>query len=245
MNSVCLASYNGELFIRDQIQSILSQINFDDELVISDDGSKDKTIEIIKSFKDSRIKLIYNKSGRHGYTANFENAINYCKGDIIFFSDQDDVWLNTKYNDVVQLLKTYDLVVTNSIVTDKKLNPINNSFFSIYHSGPGLLKNILLCSTYYGSCMAIRKSLLKYILPFPKTKQIDYDIWIGLIAEVYGKVYFYSKPEILYRRSEAATTTLGTLWNRSDRPLYWKLYKRVIQLGYVIKLLLSKYSHIN
>lgn len=241
MNSVCLASYNGELYIKEQILSILSQIMPEDELIISDDGSTDNTIKIIKSIPDPRIKLVYNDTGSHGYTPNFENAINHSQGDYIFFSDQDDVWLPSKYQDVVNLLKKYDLVVTNSIVTNDKLEIVNNSFFSIYNSGTGLLKNILVCSTYYGSCMAIRRTLLIYALPFPKSTYIDYDIWIGLVAEIFGKVCFSNKPQIYYRRSDAATTTLGSLWKRSKRPISFKICKRLYQLGYVAVLYFHKF----
>lgn len=241
MNSVCLASFNGELYIKEQILSILSQLMPDDELIISDDGSTDNTLNIINGIHDSRIKLIINESGRHGYTANFENAINNCRGEFIFFSDQDDVWLPSKYKDVVRLLLDYDLIVTNSIVTNELLEPINKSFFSIYNSGPGLLKNIFICSTYYGSCMAIRRSLLKFALPFPKSPYIDYDIWLGLVAEIFGKVYFSNKPQIYYRRSNTATTTLGSLWRRSSRPISFKIHKRLVQLGFVIRLYIHKF----
>lgn len=238
---MCLASFNGELYIKEQVLSILSQLMPDDELIISDDGSTDNTINIINSIHDHRIKLIFNESGRHGYTANFENAIENCRGDFIFFSDQDDVWLPSKYKDVVSLLCDHDLIVTNSIVTNELLEPINNSFFSIYDSGSGVLKNILICSTYYGSCMAIRRSLLKYALPFPRSPYIDYDIWLGLVAEVFGKVYFSEKPQIYYRRSDSAATSLGSLWKRSSRPLSFKIHKRVTQLGYVIRLYINKF----
>lgn len=82
MISVCMATYNGEKYIKDQLKSILEQLNSTDEVIISDDGSKDGTMAIIKSLNDARIHLFINKE-RKGYTKNFENALIHAKGDII------------------------------------------------------------------------------------------------------------------------------------------------------------------
>ncbi|GAP72121.1 glycosyltransferase [Candidatus Symbiothrix dinenymphae] len=227
--SVCIATYNGEKYIKEQLDSILSQIGSEDEVIISDDGSTDGTINVIKEIPDSRIKLIFN-DGRHGYTGNFENALNHSSGDYIFLSDQDDVWLPEKCKIVCELLSQYDLVVTNSKVTDENLNVKKESFFDIYNSGTGILKNIIICSTYYGSCMALRQNILPYVLPVPKTKMIDYDVWIGLVAEVVGKVFFCRTPLLLYRRVEQSITSTESLLKRSEHPLWWKVYKRLVQL---------------
>ena len=88
--SVAMATYNGEKYIKKQIESILINLNKDDELIISDDGSKDKTLDIIKSIKDKRIKII--SGPKQGVIKNFENALNNCTGEYIFLSDQDDIW---------------------------------------------------------------------------------------------------------------------------------------------------------
>ena len=90
--SVCMAVYNGEKYIREQIASILGQLAPGDELIISDDGSSDGTLDEARAFGDARIRLLANQLDR-GYSGNFENAIRHAGGDIIFLSDQDDVWL--------------------------------------------------------------------------------------------------------------------------------------------------------
>ncbi|MEK5777350.1 glycosyltransferase, partial [Acinetobacter nosocomialis] len=95
MISVCLATYNGEKYIVEQLTSILSQLSPTDEVIISDDHSTDETLLLIKSLNDPRIKIITNELGK-GYTKNFENAINHSSGDYIFLSDQDDVWVENK-----------------------------------------------------------------------------------------------------------------------------------------------------
>ncbi|MCX8523566.1 glycosyltransferase family 2 protein [Chryseobacterium formosus] len=232
--SVCLATYNGEKFILEQLASILEQIASNDEVIISDDGSTDQTLNIIRNINDKRIKIIFN-TGERGYTANFQNALKESIGDIIFISDQDDVWLPGKYIAVVENLQTNDLVVTNSMVTDEALNVTNESFFSIYNSGTGLFKN-LTCSTYYGCCMAFNRKVLNYSMPFPNNKEVAIDLWMGLVGEVVGKVKFIEKPYLLYRRSGNNVTQLGSLLTRSNRPLHMKIYKRMITLISVLKL---------
>ena len=123
MVSVCMATYNGGKYILDQIESILPQLGERDELIISDDGSTDSTMEIIRAIQDSRIKLFEN-SGRHGVTGNFENAIRHAAGEIIFLSDQDDVWLPGKIDGMVSFLKEndYDIVTCSCSLTDENLN---------------------------------------------------------------------------------------------------------------------------
>lgn len=229
--SVCIATYNGEKYIVEQLTSILDQIGHDDEVIVSDDHSSDRTVEFINSLDDHRVRVILN-NGEKGYTSNFENALVKCTGDIIFLSDQDDVWLPGKYDDVVKHLERYDLVVTNSKVTDENLNVTHDSFFALYHSRKGIMKN-LINNTYYGSCMAFRKSVLNNALPFPKDRKVGFDIWIGLVAEITGKVFFLPEPYLLYRKSEASVTVVGSnLLTRSNNPLSEKILKRLITIYY-------------
>ncbi|MDD3321894.1 MAG: glycosyltransferase family 2 protein [Paludibacter sp.] len=232
MNSICITTYNGEKYIMEQLNSILSQINVDDEVIISDDGSTDKTIELIMSFNDSRIKII--NANFHNVIRNFENTLKHAKGEYVFLSDQDDVWLPTKYEKCISLLKKYDLVVTDAIVTDSNLNVLYSSFAKHFGSGKGVLKNICR-SSYFGAFMAFRKKTLDYALPFPNDKEIGHDLWIGLVAELTGKVYFYNEPLIKYRRHEKAFTNISTKLNRSNRKLITKIYGRIIMFVNVTK----------
>ena len=120
--SVCLATYNGEKYIYDQLISILKQINKNDEVIISDDGSTDSTLDIVRSISDDRIK-VYNSCSTLKVVdyetrlsriyLNFKNAILKSSGDVIFLSDQDDIWLDDKYSYVMNqfLDNTVGLVV--------------------------------------------------------------------------------------------------------------------------------------
>ena len=123
--SVAMATYNGEKYIKEQIQSILDNLMQDDELIISDDGSNDKTLDIISAFNDDRIKVI--NGPKNGIKQNFSNAIEKTTGDIIFLSDQDDIWMKDKVKKVLeQFEKKSDvtLIVHNAKIVNEKLEEI-------------------------------------------------------------------------------------------------------------------------
>lgn len=232
MNSVCIATYNGEKYIHEQLTSILSQINVDDEIIISDDNSTDNTIQIINSLNDPRIKII--QGGFRNFTFNFENAIKHANGEYIFLSDQDDVWLPNKYATTLNALKTYDLICSDAIVVDQQLSLLQPSFFKYYNSSKGILKNIIKCS-YCGACMAFNKKILTAIQPFPNTAIFGHDLWIGLIAEIVGKVCFLETPLILYRRHNNALTSISNnFFTRSKRPLTTKIISRISIIYHLI-----------
>lgn len=224
--SVCMASYNGDKYIKKQIDSILCQINQNDELIISDDGSTDKTVEIIKSYSDRRIKLInnitYSRDRRThvNVSSNFENSLSYSSGDIIFLSDQDDIWEKNKIESFLIYLKKFDLVVSDCRVIDSNDQVIFDSFFKHINSGKGIIKNIFK-STYHGSCLAFNRKILNLSLPFPR-KLVMHDAWLGLIAEMNGKVIFIEEKLTNYRIHTSNVS--GT--KNSDNSLFFKLYYR-------------------
>lgn len=229
MVSVCLACFNGEKFIYEQILSILNQINLTDEIIISDDGSNDRTLDILNSFGDTRLKVFNHKSSGRP-TENFENALNNAKGDIIFLSDQDDIWLEGKYTKMLALLTQYNLVLSDSILVDDQLNTIESSFFKYHNSKKGVIRNAVK-NSYFGSCMAFRSELLNFALPFPRSKEIGHDVWLGVVAEMVGSVHFTSEKLLLYRRHENAVTAHGI--GKSQRNLFIKLWSRVIMLNHI------------
>lgn len=232
MNSVCIATYNGARYIKEQLLSILSQINMDDEVIISDDGSTDNTIEIIKSINDSRIKILH--ANYRYYKLNFENALQHARGEYIFLSDQDDVWLDGKYKACLEALQKADLICHNSQVADQHLNITIPSFFDYYRSGPGIIKNIVN-STYFGACMAFNRKVLNASMPFPTTREFGHDIWLGLVAESIGKVQFIETPYLVYRRHNDTFTNISTdLKSRSTRPLALKIWSRILMLYHLI-----------
>jgi len=211
--SVCIATYNGANFIEAQLHSIISQIPDNCEIIISDNNSTDDTVKIIKSFSDSRISVIhYNQKS---ITGNFENALNNCKGDIIYLSDQDDIWLPNKFKLLASALKHHDIVVGDCIITNGSLIETERSFIKKNRSSTGFLANIIK-NSYIGCCMAFNRKILNHALPFPKNIPM-HDWWIGLVGEVYGKPIILKEATLLYRRhgsnnsmsSEKSTITLS------------------------------------
>ena len=213
MISVCMATYNGGKYIKKQMESILSQLSEIDEVIVSDDGSKDDTINILEAFGDKRIKIFHNE-GKHGVVPNFENALNHSSGDIIFFSDQDDIWDKDKVKICSEALENVDLVVHNSDVAYEDGTGQHEDFFLLRHSGPGYWKN-LMRNSFVGSCMAFRKEVKDYVLPFPK-HILWHDMWIGLMVEKYGRIKFIDDKLLYYRRhgDNASATSEKSTFSR-------------------------------
>lgn len=195
--SVCLATYNGESFILSQLESLLKQLSPTDEVIISDDSSTDRTVDMIKSIKDPRI-VLYADSQFRSPIRNFEFALKKTEGDYIFLSDQDDIWLPNKVSIMLSLLKSYDLVVSDCEIINENGKLVEPSFFALRNSGPGRIKN-LIKNTYLGCCMAFRRRILEIALPFPKDIPM-HDIWIGGVAEWFGKTHFTAEKLVQYRR---------------------------------------------
>lgn len=203
MISVCMATYNGELYIRQQLDSILLCLGERDELVVSDDGSTDATIEIVKSyvFKDRRVKLV---NGPHrGVVANFSSLISLAKGDLIFLADQDDIWRADKVSTVKAAFETEGatLVTHNARIVDSEGVPNGDSLFNLRGSRAGLLKNIVK-NSYVGCCMAFKSGLVNSILPIPDNVEM-HDWWIGLVGEMVSRPVFIDDELIDYRRHSA------------------------------------------
>lgn len=202
--SVALASYNGEAYIAAQLDSILENLSEADEIVVSDDGSTDKTREIVSQYqqKEKRIRLI--EGPCQGIIANFEHAMKACRGAYIFLSDQDDVWLPNKVKSVLETFEKekVSLVIHDAKVCNKDLTEvIMPSFFAYRGSGAGAWKNYVK-NTYMGCCMAVKREVLDKIFPIPKDIQM-HDQWIGILSDHYfGKSCFLQEPLLLYRRHE-------------------------------------------
>jgi len=229
--SVSIATYNGEKYIAEQINSILPQITSEDEIIISDDGSNDRTLETISGFCSAQIHVY--KNPKKGIISNFENAISHATGDIIILCDQDDVWCPDKVTTVRKYFIDTDakLIVSDAYVTDESLNIKDPSFFELMSSGPGFTKNFVK-NTFIGCCMAFRNEMKDIILPFPD-KIPMHDSWIGLLTELNGKVLFIPEKLIYYRRHEVNASVLkresflkSIMWRKN---LAIELIKRYIR----------------
>lgn len=233
--SVCIPTYNGAKYIRRQLESILCQLGENDEVIISDDSSTDGTIDIISAFHDNRIHL-FGGNTFHSPIFNMENALKKASGEYIFMADQDDVWLDNKVKDVLPLLNQYELVVTNCKVVNAEESILSESYFQQIHSGKGFWKN-LYKNTYIGCCMAFKKRVLDYVIPFPKSIPM-HDSWIALNVNFKsGSVYFLDTPCMLYRRHGENASTSS---ERSQRSFTQKISDRWSLLFHVLKRSISK-----
>lgn len=207
--SVAMATYNGEKYIHEQIRTILENLDENDELVISDDGSKDKTIQIINDFNDKRIKLL--PGPQKGLVQNFANAIANTTGDYIFLSDQDDLWTEDKVQKVIKCFEENDYVLIqhDAIVIDGKEDVMFESFFAMRKVKTGIIKNMIK-NSYHGCCMAFKKELIKEILPIPENVYL-HDQWIGMVAELNGKTFFLNEKLMNYRRYEGNASSFTHL----------------------------------
>lgn len=204
--SVALCSYNGEKFIREQLESMLRQTRLPDEIIVCDDQSKDKTAEIAREvLQDCGVdyQVIVNEK-QLGAVRNFEQCGAHCNGDIVFFSDQDDVWLETK---VEKMAKKFEqdpqcvLCFCDASVTDSALNVWSES---LNRAGGISAENFLELALRnifpYGCTMAVKKELIVQNAPFP----ILHDRYLSMCAAFFGTIHEVKEPLMLYRRHEAA-----------------------------------------
>lgn len=240
MISVCMATFNGEKYIYQQISSILKQLTSDDELIISDDGSTDKTIAIIKSFNDVRIKLLINKKQQKSnskhllVTKNFENALQNAKGDIIFLADQDDIWKDNKVDVSLTQIKGYDILFSNYDIINNFGEVIEIKYLKKKPIRSSVLGNVYKMP-FHGCCMCFTKEVLEGVLPFPK-KLLLHDNWIGILWSLKKnhKIKFLNESLVLYRHHS------NNVSGKSSNSLYNKILYRIVFLLEIYNRLLNK-----
>lgn len=208
--NILLATYNGEKYLKEQLNSILNQSYKNIRLIISDDCSKDSTREILKEYeqKDERVKVYYQEKNL-GYIKNFEFLLKQIEDDIYMLSDQDDVWLPEKVEKTYQLLKNEnaDLVFGDLEVVDQDLNTMYPSFNDFMLLNRKIKKYIdsyqvnYLYNCVTGCTIMSRKEWINTMLPFPsKSKYVAHDHWIGLMISLGGKLVYMPEKYIKYRQ---------------------------------------------
>ncbi len=207
MRSVVMATYQGERYIARQLASILAKLAPDDEVVISDDSSSDSTLEVVEALADARIRALANPD-RLGYVANFERAVAHARGDVVYFSDQDDVWLPSKVATLDAALSHHACVASDAIVVDDSLRTVHPSYFGWRSTKSFSAFAIYLKPPIVGATLACRRQYLQSLLPFPAG--IPYDFWITVNAAWDGALHVTRVPLILYRRHPHALSVSAT-----------------------------------
>lgn len=205
---ILMATYNGERYIDDQIQSILRQSYPYWRLLIRDDGSSDGTIVKLKryTYQDARIQVIQDSHGNLGVTGNFGLLLEMATAPYIMFADQDDVWDSDKIATAVAAMTRQEketpdepiLVFTNSMITNADMT---------YQYGPlypsdlkyTLADFLFANSGYQGAAMLFNAKLRELVLPFPSELRV-HDYYLSLVAHLQGKIVFVPQIMACYRR---------------------------------------------
>ena len=213
--SVCMAAYNGEDYIKDQIESIISQFsNPNDELIIVDDYSKDNTVKIINKIISPNIYLIKNKKNI-GIIRTFEKSIMEAKNPLIFLSDQDDIWMKHKvsiYKTAFLSENNIHLLYSDHFLINENKNLIGKTFLD--KQMPLKIDIPIINVRGHGPGLAFSQKAKKIILPFP-SKISSHDKWIAIILSILGKVKFINVPCQFYRIHKSQICSIGFKNRRS------------------------------
>lgn len=213
MIDILLATYNGEKYLNQQIDSIITQTYKDWRLLIRDDFSTDNTVNIIKNYTckyPDKIRLIEDNKGHLGLAQNFGALLELALSEYIMFCDQDDIWLPNKIELTLNTMKaagqtwpnTPLLVHTDLKVVDETLVPIAESFWKLHRISPESdcqLKKIIYRNIVTGCTVMINKKAKEISMPFPPEVSI-HDWWIALNVVKYGKILHMAMPTVLYRQ---------------------------------------------
>ena len=196
-----MATYNGARFVAEQLDSFAAQTRLPDELVVTDDGSTDGTLEVVETFASTAPfeVLVHRNPNRLGYTLNFSEAVASCRGETIFISDQDDRWFETKIERSIEALGDgAEVVLNDQLIVDGGGRASGTVLGNMRALGfPD--RNFVS-----GSCTAMSSHFARLALPFPA--EIPYDNWVSVLAELLGVRKLIEEPLQIYRRHGDNTT---------------------------------------
>lgn len=221
--SVIIAAYHGEKYIGEQLESLFRQTRIPDEILIGDDSSDDKTfqaMEAVRSHYTGELKYIKN-TPKSGICANFEKLYKTATGDIVFFCDQDDVWLPEKIEKMTEEMLKHpqcDLLFCDSYCTDSQLTHSGETMFSLYGITPQdiqLINNakafplvVMRDIPFSRHDIALRKPLSYNIFPFTSNLGAYHDQHLGYLASYMERMRCLPEPLTLYRRHESNVSVL-------------------------------------
>lgn len=200
--SIALCTYNGEKYLAEQLESIINQTYKNIEIIAVDDCSSDGTLLILQEYAQQypQIKVFSNTQNK-GYTKNFEYAISLCKGEYIAISDQDDIWIASKLELLLNQIKIKDslLAYSNSALIDEKGNSLHKTGFdkrSRYSGGDP--RALALFNIFLGHAMMFKRELVDSAFPIPEGS--TYDAWLGFVATNKNRVCVVDNVLTLFRQ---------------------------------------------
>ncbi len=213
--SVAMATFNGAAFLREQLDSILCQTRLPDELVVGDDASSDETVAIINDFSGTApfpVRIHVNEH-KLGVIENFDRTISRCSGEIIFLSDQDDVWVPSKIEQTVGAFKHEMIVMvfSEAETVSRDLMPLTSKLSSRTFTQraklalrPYIFELLLERNIVTGMTMAFRSKVWKIASPIPRDiPETIHDGWIALVASLMGECFFIPSALAKYRQHAA------------------------------------------
>jgi len=211
---ILLSTYNGQKYLGAQIDSLFSQTYQDWNLIIRDDGSKDGTVEIIKSYRaryPDKLTFVEDASANLGASLNFGRLLEHAGADYMMFCDQDDVWLPDKVeltlHRMLDMEKAFGrdmplLVHTDLTVVDENLAAVSDSFWKYQKLDPDKGKSFsrtLVYNVMTGCTAMINRRLRDLAVPIPG-EAVMYDWWLVLVASAFGRIGVITRPTVLYRQ---------------------------------------------
>lgn len=222
-----MPTYNGEKFLREQLDSIYNQTMKPDEVVVVDDCSKDGTVAILREYQQKFGLKFYVNEQNLGYNKNFEKAIKLCTGDYIALSDQDDIWFPNKIEESYKAISKYP--ENEPALVSSFGQQVNGNLQEVRHEVSGFQSGDwhLQLTRYYsqGCTLMMNRALLKYIIPFPD--DIIYDAYIGLTAAMVGNREYIGKSLMFYRlhgNNSLANKEAAKQWSLKQQIHYLHAY---------------------
>ncbi|MGM7697385.1 glycosyltransferase [Microbacterium sp. A84] len=229
--SVCMATYNGEAYLREQLDSILVELEPQDEVVIVDDASSDGTVALLSAISDPRVR-VHARETNHGYVRTFEEALQRATGDVVMLSDQDDVWVHGRRALLVAATAERAVAASNLVLLgdgSPLRSPLTGRDWLLRAAdGPRRGRNqwkiLIGDAPYFGCAMAIRRDFLSVATPFPEYLTESHDLWLATLANACGGLAHVEQPTVRRRLHEANAS--------SERPrgLRQALQSRVLLL---------------
>lgn len=219
--AVIMSTYNGELFIREQLDSILNQTYKNIEIVVRDDGSKDKTVEIIKEYMQKYSNIVLHQGENLGFIKSFFELLKLAEADYYAYADQDDVWIENKIELAVNSLNKLDDTKPNMAFGNSDYYDENMKFMS---AGPKNKKYSFLRALFsccgQGMTMTVNKVTRDMIIENTPKSCFFHDWWTYLLCVGLGNVAYDNVTTVKYRRRKENATSEGQGYIRL---LIWRI----------------------
>jgi glycosyltransferase involved in cell wall biosynthesis len=213
--SVVLGTYNGEVYLQEQLRSVLEQTWPALEIIAIDDGSRDRTVDILREYagRDPRMRVVVNERNL-GFIRNFEKGCRLAGGKYIALCDQDDYWMPEKIAKMVSAIGEYPMVYCDSDLCGEDLQPLGQRISDLVHyQSFDDCRQLCVFSRMYGHATLITRDLFEKASPF--LEEVPHDGWLAYHATLYGGVRYL--PEVLVKYRQHAGNVFGVVGRKKKK----------------------------